>query len=471
MAEKILNLRLKYKNKFLDTAIYKRDFNKSFLIGRNKNIFWQILDSSFPEKHTLITKKDDDFYLHLLPDMNISVMKDGKFVTEDELKQKNQLSEKVLKLERDTEGAVKFAKSWSVEYYYKTPYIPVRSQEDIAIFSQFHKWEELTNEQKFTRAFLIIALIITFIGSFIIEKTYQPPSRIDFRDRLRSIEQQATLIQPEFQEDVQQKVETVTSGFERATSAQAAGAQTAAATAKSMAEFEREFGALTGVGGASGGAEDLSGALFETNVIGTKFVESSDGRGGMPDIGLSLPKAGQGTSVLESAGRLGDLSDFSGLGDLGIGTGVGGFETVDVASLGGNLGDYKTVRIKGKAEFDAIKRSFSGIRTIKEDDIKLVETPEARTELASIDQQVQAQRPQINQLYRIESMMTDMYGTIEFEIIIGANGKVMAVDYNVAKGSFFTPDFLEKASQIVTKWNIKVKEAIGYKFRVTYLKQ
>jgi hypothetical protein len=470
MAEKVLNLRLKYKNKFLDTAIYKRDFTNSFLIGSDKKIFWQILDKAFPEKHKLISKKDNDFFMHLLPDMSISVMKDGKFVSDEELKKQNQLSDRVLKLSRDTEGAIKFSKNWTVEYYFKTPYVAVKSKEDIAFFHTYHKWEELTKEQKFTRTFLIIALLVTFAGSFIFERTYEPPARIDFRDRLRSIEEQATLVQPEFQEDVQQPTETVTTGFERATSEAEASEQAAAAAAQSAADFEREFGALTGFGTGSG-EEDLTGAIFETNVIGTKFVESSDGASGMPDIGLSLPKAGQGTSILESAGNLGDLSDFSGLGDLGLGTGDANFEGVDIASLGGDLGNYKTVRIKGKAEFDAIKRSFGGIRTIKEDDIELLETPEARTELASIEQQVQALRPQINQLYRIESMMTDMYGTIEFEVIIGGDGKIMAVDYSPAKGSYFSPEFLEKAKQIIMKWNIRVKEAIGYRFRVTYLKR
>jgi len=238
-----------------------------------------------------------------------------------------------------------------------------------------------------------------------------------------------------------------------------------------MAEFEREFGALTGFGG-EGDEEDMSGALFETQVVGTRFVEGEEGdASGMPDIGLDMPRAGQGKSILESAGDLGDISSVSGLGDLGLGTGDAGFEAVDVASLGGDLGDFKTVRIKGKAEFDAIKRSFGGIRTVKEEDIELLETPEARTELASIEQQVQALRPQINQLYRIESMMIDMYGTLEFEIIIGADGNVMAVDYNYAQGSYFSPEFLEKAKEIVLNWNIKVKEAIGYKFRVTYHKQ
>jgi hypothetical protein len=32
-----------YKNKFLDTAKYLRDFKGSFLIGSDSNIFWQII--------------------------------------------------------------------------------------------------------------------------------------------------------------------------------------------------------------------------------------------------------------------------------------------------------------------------------------------------------------------------------------------------------------------------------------------
>ena len=47
MADKVLNLTLKYQGKQLDIAKYNRDFTKKFVIGSDKNIFWQIVINFF----------------------------------------------------------------------------------------------------------------------------------------------------------------------------------------------------------------------------------------------------------------------------------------------------------------------------------------------------------------------------------------------------------------------------------------
>ena len=66
MGHKILNLELRYKDKFLDTAKYLRDFKSTFVIGTDKHLLWQILDSSFPNRHVLITKgRKNSFILHI----------------------------------------------------------------------------------------------------------------------------------------------------------------------------------------------------------------------------------------------------------------------------------------------------------------------------------------------------------------------------------------------------------------------
>jgi len=86
MAQKILNLELRYKGKFLDTAKYLRDFKNKFIIGSDKHLFWQILDDSFPKKHVLITKgRKNSFILHIRDDMDIFIKRRGKQYSKDDL--------------------------------------------------------------------------------------------------------------------------------------------------------------------------------------------------------------------------------------------------------------------------------------------------------------------------------------------------------------------------------------------------
>ena len=68
-------------------------------------------------------------------------------------------------------------------------------------------------------------------------------------------------------------------------------------------------------------------------------------------------------------------------------------------------------------------------------------------------------------------MLEDMYGTIEFELIVLKNGTVEAVDVNAVSGSFFTDSFKQKAREIILKWKITVKEPIRYSFRMKFIKQ
>ena len=138
----------------------------------------------------------------------------------------------------------------------------------------------------------------------------------------------------------------------------------------------------------------------------------------------------------------------------------------------GDIGDFKTTKVTSKEQFANIKKRFRGIKMIKEGSIKIEDqTPEAKTELAAINQVVNAYKPQITKLFTVESLMMDMYGTIEFSIIIGNDGSVEAVDSSVTSGSYFTDSFLGKARDIIKKWKFKVKSAVGYSFRMKFLKQ
>jgi len=244
----------------------------------------------------------------------------------------------------------------------------------------------------------------------------------------------------------------------------------------SSAEFEQEFGLTLGDGisGMPGGegVGDFSNELLEVTEV-SEIVVAGTG----PGTG-SGPTATRGASDLDIAGAggfdlegVGDgLGDIGGLEGLDLG-GTGGFEEVDLASLGGDVGSYNVTKVESKAQFQAVKKRFAGIKMVKEGTIKIEEmTPEAKTELANIDNVVSTYKPQITKLFTVESMLMDMYGTIEFSLIISASGRVEAVDMEVADGSYFTDNFLGKCRQIILNWKIKVKEPIGYSFRMKFYK-
>ena len=478
MAEKILHLKLKYKNKYLDIAKFKRDFKDKFLIGSNKHIFWQILDPKFPNKHTLITRKKDDFYMNILSNMDVHVNKKDSTLTKQEMEKKKIIKNNQFKLDKNTSGEITFSKDWGIEYAFVKPYHVARTKEDIENFRKYHRKPKLTGEQKFTRAFLIIAWLFTIVGIVIFEKNYEPPQRVDFQDRLRSIEQQATLIQADFAEDVQVKpdepdqADLPPDNYNKAANEGEAAEQAAAAEAEVMAEIENIFGGLDGVEGMEGDAGE--NVLIEVSEAGIAAVESDNSSGGLSadvwsDIGVSNAGEAGADAILQGAGELGDIGAVD-LGGLAIGKNTGNFENVNAADLGGDLGNYKIVSVRGQQEFESVRRSFGGIPLLQEGNVNIAETQQAKTELASIEQQVNTLTPRLSQLYTTESLKYNMYGTLHFEIIINESGKVVAVQVSYAKGSYFTNEFLDKAKAVVKGWNIEVKKPTRYKFRRTFIR-
>ncbi|MBT3756390.1 MAG: hypothetical protein HOG24_08940, partial [Candidatus Cloacimonetes bacterium] len=86
MANKVLNLKLKYKDKVLDIARHNRDFTKKFYIGNDRDLFWQILDKAFPKRYNLISKSGSSFKMNLRDNMKVIVKKDNQELGMDDLR-------------------------------------------------------------------------------------------------------------------------------------------------------------------------------------------------------------------------------------------------------------------------------------------------------------------------------------------------------------------------------------------------
>ncbi len=480
MADKVLNLKLKYKDKVLDVARHNRDFTKKFYIGNDRDLFWQILDKAFPKRYNLISKHGSSFKMNLRDNMKVIVKKDNQELGMDDLKRANLIKGKTLTLDPSTVGSVEFGGSWEIEYNFSKPYAYAPSPQEISIAKQFAKFPPSSPQEKVTRIFVILGLIAAWAGLYIAESTYVPPVQVNFAERMQRIEEYATQIQTDIVEEEVVEAEgtaDVSVGKSREEMEEEITEQVEYAQEMTSAQFEQEFGLALDVGaGIQGGTGmgDFSNELLEVTEVSEIVAQGSGG----PGSG-SGPKARRGAADLDVAGSggfdlegsgdgLGGLGDMSGL-DLG---GTGGFEEVDMASLGGNVGSYNITKVESKAQFTAVKKRFAGIKMVSEGSINVKQTvsPQTKSIVADIDRVVSTYKPQISKLFGVESMMMDMYGTIEFSLIISKNGKIEAVDIEPIQGSYFTDSFLSKCREIIVNWKIPVKDAIGYSFRMKFMK-
>jgi hypothetical protein len=479
MVDKVLNLKLKYKDKVLDIARHKRDFDNRFFIGNDRDIFWQILDKAFPKRYKLISKHGSSFRMNLRDNMNVTVKKDNQELGMDDLRRANLIKGKILTLDPSTVGSINFGDNWKIEYSFNKPYTYVPTSQEISIAKQFAKFPPSSPQQKFTRIFVVLGLIAAWIGIYIAESNYVPPVQVDFTEHMQRIQDFATQVQPEIVEeavgaegtaDVQ--VDKSKEEIEEEITEQVEDAQE-----RTSAQFEQEFGLDldVGVGIAGGtGIGDFSNELLEVTEVSEIVAAGSGGQGSGTGIkarrgATDLDIAGSGGFDLEGSGDgLGGLGDLGGL-DLG---GTGGFEEVDMASLGGDVGSYNVTKIESKSQFTAVKKRFAGIKMVSEGSIKVKQTisPQTKSIVADIDRVVDTYKPQISKLFGVEAMMMDMYGTLEFSIIINISGKVEAVDIESTKGSYFTESFLSKCREIIMNWKIPVNDPIGYSFRMKFMK-
>ncbi|MCD8479916.1 MAG: hypothetical protein LRZ88_06605 [Candidatus Cloacimonetes bacterium] len=72
---KILSLRLNYKGKFLDYAKEGKEIRKQFFIGSNKHLQWQILDTSFPDKHLFVKQVGNALVMNIPPGASFTCAK------------------------------------------------------------------------------------------------------------------------------------------------------------------------------------------------------------------------------------------------------------------------------------------------------------------------------------------------------------------------------------------------------------
>ncbi len=471
MAEKVLNLTLIYKNKILDKARYNRDFTKTFQIGSDRHLFWQILDKAFPVRHKLLTKIGSKYKIHLTSNMGVQLESDGETLSRADLETSKQISGSSLLIDNNSRGIVNLAKNWEIEFNFSEPYQSIANPEEIRIAKQFAKRPAKSLEDRRTSIMLLTGLILTAILLYFANIYYVPPMQINLQERFEKIQEIATRVTPDYEEEEQPEVQVeVDVAKKKAKTEEHAQEVVEQAEQTSVQEFEDMFG--------SGfGDEDFEADIFEVDIIGEIAVvgDGSD-MTSTGSVTADRPITAGSQTLEQASSSTIDLSEgfssMDGLDAIDLGGGMG-LEEIDLSSLGGSTENFKVTQVQTKQQLAAVKRRFAEIKTVEETDLEMeTVTPQEKNQLSNINMIVNTYKPQITRLYISERMKMEMYGTLGFVLYIESSGKVVGVDIKPTSGSFFTDAFLEKARQIVLNWKINVvTEDLTYSFRMKFVSQ
>ncbi len=492
MAEKVLNIKLNYKGKNLDIAKYKRDFLKSFYIGSNKNLFWQILDPNFPDKFLLVQCENDKFVLNLHQGMEVSVRKGDQVLDSSKLKQAQLISGSQLTLAPDTTGSISFSQNWEIAYEFQVPYKIEFTAEQRQVISQLSHKTETTAEARFSRNLLVAGVIFTVAGMLLFNMFYKPQViENTLQNRLEASQKMAQYVTAEVQKTVEKSTEAENAGA--AAEAAAKAAAEAAANAKKDAASQGKqtkstdvnSGAIESKFGFNPGATQSSGETRSARVIAVTterdLVAQGLGGGGGGGKGKGGVGPGPGTagggSRAASAFNVAPTGSRSAqnVGELFKGNinvaGARGYKEIDASALGGKTGKIQAQRIVSSSQIGAVRSRFvsAGIVAVKETEIAS-SSPAVKAELGNVRNYVSTYKPQLQNLFITESQIRDMYGALEFTIYINEGGAIAGVEIKPKAGSYFTDSFLQKAQAVIMKWKIPVNKQVTYIFSYQFIK-
>ncbi len=488
MGNKLLNLKLLYKGKQVNFA-YQRtegspkvwEFKNSFILGSDPHLFWQILDDRFPKKFSLISKKGDNFILHLTKGMNLSVMRGDDNLTMDDLKQQRLLNGNSVTLDERTSGTIGLNPDYQIQYSFQTPRPQVLSQAEIAMIREFNRKPAATAEATFTKWFLIISLLVTLIGLTTFNLTYEPKkvehSIVDlYQQRDLATQVSFDVQQPEDEGAVTDYGMGDKVDKDAGVTEEQAQEIVQEAQAKTVSDIAATLGEFNVSGGGTGSLDETGigqDAIFEVNqaadIVAAGPAKGASRTTSSAAIAQFDTKGAKASEIMSGEGGLDAiLAD----GNLNVGAAGGKFEAVDLDAVGASGGQITRVTITGSAQFESIKAArYSGLRTVRAQDIETSDMSASdKNVYVNIRNYVRAFEPQITQAFRRESAIVEMYGSLEIILYINEQGMVEGADLAKVGDSFFTDDFLQKAHTIITKWKFPVKSRLKYQWRMNFMK-
>lgn len=476
MAKTQLNLELSYKGKVLDyiksgSGIFK---DKWFL-GSNKHLLWQILLPAFPDKHQLISFKNNSFFMKLLPNATLQCNQDGKPVDKNSLMSNGLLQGDLLQLRSNMSGTLVLDQDWEVRYKFIEPYVYVLTHEQREIVAQYSRRAEATPQEKMGRTLILLFLFITMAVLLIYDIVLKPDA-VDAGTLEASLArlqkaQRVDALKP--QNDMPQ-VRDADADAAAAAAAEAAAAEAAAAAAAAGAKPAATTGRPGGAGTGGGQSAASLFGTFDPNAVvrghvavtGTReFVAASrggGGGGGGTGPGGSGPGGGGGGGA-GTAGGMGSTFDpnavyahsqssFTGLSDVKV-SGGGAAPTGPVATAG-NLSQAQVAAL-GKpiavtqVEKASISRIQSQAKAVTENTIATA-PQESQTDLQNLRGIVNSRKGQLQSLYRKAAAIESISGAVDITIY-GSGGKIEAVNVKPNSGNL-TNAFLQDIQRAVKAW-------------------
>lgn len=458
---KILSLRLNYKGKFLDYAKEGKEIKKTFVIGSNKFLQWQILEPAFPDKHTLIKQKGGEYIMELPPNSQVSCERGDNTLDTQYLKQNKLLSGNELVLKEDIKGTVTLAPNWSVDFDFREPWVAVLTPEEKAIVAQYARRSKPDSVTKFNRTVIWMVVVLTVLFLAIFDLALKP--------EYKSIQTVEEILLSQ-QSDAQKVMPDIAPG----------------ATAFDEPEIPAEQaapGTPTGKPGGTGkstGSSSLTSALqgFDAGAIGTapalQIATVAEGfSSGRPGGGAGSGIGGAGHGSGAGAGSSYNPALTPSFGDVasvvGKGPSTGGYAQAPAGAQGVHvLGDASTLAPSGKAWGDISKQkqiaasySSRGISTVSEGSIGGMDEG-SRAKFTTVREQIQARQSQIEQAYR-ESQITQKV-SFTITVYISSNGAVR--ESMVVPNGSYPGSFVARIKSIVDGWTFNVKEELAYQFKI-----
>jgi len=484
MAKTVLNLKLHYQGKLLDIAKFGRDFTNKLYIGTSKYLFWQILDSKLPSQHLFLKKKDEKFYLDLLPGMDVAFKQNEQELDKAALKAKNLISGNEVTLSNEMTGSVQLAPGWMVSFEFMEPWVKVLTQEEKQVISQYARKPELAPFEKFTRNFLLAATVVTIIGIIVFEAMKPKNVAQDtLAQRWEQMQAMATKVAPA--SDVSEPVAQEAAGETQApvqapvaTADKGVSTGTAKSTGMSKAAAKSALSGLLGDSGFSPGGTGTAmnfAVTTEDNIVAASLGGGKGGGGGGKGAGKGSAGGSGGASGFGSVFDPTEVSSgTSNLAGLSSGRPKGQLSTKapggDVSTYVGDVGRLLPVGKPATKVSSGIVSRFSGPGVKKVAEGGIASAPaETRPELQRVEQKVTRYKPQIKDLYNRYSQVKSMYGSLKFTIYIEAGGTVAGAQITPLSGEFY-PEFLVQLEQLIRGWRFDNKNMVPYEFIMAFTK-
>lgn len=493
MAKTTLNLKLNYRGMHLDTIRQGSDFQNKWTIGRDKNLFWQILDDSnkFPLKHKLLVRHGNDYYLQLPDGSNLSCSKDGQPLDANLLQQNGILSGSLLKLRNDLSGKVQVHPDYDIQFEYTEPVKTVLRPDEQAVVNSSSRATPLSSSERTEVGLILLFLLLGLAFVMIYDLVIKP--KIDREksltemlaelERVRRVEPDKSLTPPEA--DITgyeaQEDQTGEQGTTVARTGKTTRRGTGKGTGQAVPNARQVFGGQ-GTGGTRGGF----GSSSAVAVTGLQdFMTARPGaRGGAGTKGTS----GSGGSFNSAAS--GFAGSFDPNATAGFDSSVSNMPRVASVQPGqmgsstrpnvptqaftGDASRLQAYQGGGgpnipSAQQEAARVTQSVVRDpqvtkIPEPEVKIPKPASNVPDADLIYNQIAARRGQIEQSYKRNAAIKKQTGSITVVMNIDENGSVSA---NVTSNSAtFTQGFLSEIRGIVESWRFNVSQPTKYQFRM-----